>query len=241
MQPPLHLRIEQVDAVSMAWEVFRGHLVDAAHARATATFDAWHVSLDEPDRKSPAPLVSVLVDRAAVRAHVVRRVLMHAFEAYEGSPGVILTREVERWAGELVGSIDLGLSSDELARELGVYLFAAIVGTSRLPITSLESPLPSFSLGQWCYLPNLPAGDEPLRDPIALVRAALATEAAGSVQAKALETALRVIDPEQVTSLADVVAEFAARNADAPDAVPALVARCSMASRCRPTRRSPTG
>ncbi len=221
VQPPLRLRIEQVDAISMPWEVFRGHLVDAALARATVTFDAWHVWLDEPAAKSPAPLVSVLVDRAA-SAHVVRRVLMHAFEAYEASPGVILSREVDKWIPELVGTIDGGLADDALSTELSAYVYAAIVGTSRLPITSLESPLPSFSLGQWCYVPNLPGGDEPLMDPIALMRVALAANASTAVRAKALETALRAIGRRQIGPLADVLAEFAGQHLHAADTVPAL-------------------
>ena len=41
------------------------------------------------------------------RLYIVRRILSHGFEAYEDSPGVILSREVQKWVAELVGTIAL--------------------------------------------------------------------------------------------------------------------------------------
>ena len=123
---------------------------------------------------------------------VVRQILTYGFEAYEDPPGVIETRPVEKWVRELVGTVDLArLPRKELPHELGIYLMLAVVGTSRLPITSLESPLPAFSLGQLAYLPSLSGSEETWTDPIAMFRSAVDGGLPVFEQAKALETALR--------------------------------------------------
>ena len=83
------------------------------------------------------------------------------------------------------------LPREELPHELGIYLMLAVVGTSRLPITSLESPLPAFSLGQLAYLPSLSGSEETWTDPIAMFRTAVDGGLPVFEQTKALETALR--------------------------------------------------
>lgn len=184
------LSIEKRLQESWRWEVFRGHLLDAAHTRETAVFDAWHVALDTAGQES-TPLISVLLDAPGVKLHVVRRILVHAFEAYEDSPGVILSRPVEKWTAELVSTARLEQAThDHVEAELRHALFSAVVGTSRLPITSLESPLPAYSFGQLAYLPSL-RGKECWHDSAKFLEAALAATAEPAEQARALELALR--------------------------------------------------
>lgn len=102
---------------------------------------------------APAPLISLKFDATDRRLFVIRNILVHAWEAYESTPGVIDSRPVQKWAAELVGAIDLAARDDgeNLRDEIGKYLAFAMLGTSKLPITSLETPLPAFSLGQIMY------------------------------------------------------------------------------------------
>ncbi|MEX0977847.1 MAG: hypothetical protein WDZ48_03290, partial [Pirellulales bacterium] len=131
------LRIEHVPEETVGWETFRGHLVDAAHARTTQRFAAWHVFLDSGNAPAEAPILSIRSGREPSRIFVTRQILSHAFEAYEDSPGVILSRPVQKWISELVGAIEPESIQRGTARdELGTLLFQAVVGTSRLPITS---------------------------------------------------------------------------------------------------------
>ena len=62
-------------------------------------------------------------------------------------------REKCKWVRELIGTIDLARFADlaELRDELICQLFLAVVGTSRLPLHSVEAPLPGFSFGQLFY------------------------------------------------------------------------------------------
>lgn len=190
--PPAKLRIEQVAEESVRWEIFRGHLLEPAHSRETGRFAAWHVFLDSPEARAEAPLLTIRHAREPNAIHVTRQILTAGFEAYEESPGVILTRPVEKWVAELVGTIESPeADADRVAGELEHLLFLAVIGTSRLPITSLESPLPDFSLGRLAYLPGLAAGEQPWDDPIAFLARALEGDRPLVEQAKALETALR--------------------------------------------------
>ena len=74
------------------------------------------------------------------------------------SANTILTREAKRWQRELVGTVIIDRLDDAgaLRDELACLLFQAVVGASRLPLTSIESPLPLFALGQigYCFRPN---------------------------------------------------------------------------------------
>jgi hypothetical protein len=73
------------------------------------------------------------------------------------------SREAVRWRRELVGTVYLSCfaHAGHLRDELACLLFQAVVGTSRLPLTSIESPLPDFSLGRLLYLYR-PRGSSPL-------------------------------------------------------------------------------
>lgn len=99
------------------------------------------------------PLLAVRWDRRDGVVHVTRSILCRVQEGYDAGGGVFETRPAEKWVRELVGSIRLvefstaGSFRDELAG----LLQSAVVGTSRLPLTSLESPLPQFTMGRLAY------------------------------------------------------------------------------------------
>ena len=140
---------------------------------------------------------------------------MFAFEAYEESPDVILDREVEKWSSELTGTIDVDrFDVDQLTSEVAAYVYLAVIGTSRLPITSLESPLPALSLGQLSYSPRLNTSAAPFTDSISFASAAFDRNRPVSLDAKALETALRSIDPSRVAELATVLVSNVIRRRD---------------------------
>jgi hypothetical protein len=205
--PPRQLRIEHVADETVRWETFRGQLLDPAHTRQEERFAAWHVFLDEV-APAAAPLVSIRWQRDQNKVFVTRQILCRGFEAYEDAPGVILSRPVEKWVAELVGTVDAASTGDDaLGRELGRLLFLAVVGISRLPITSLETPLPAFTLGRLAYVPTLSDATQPWSDPIEFLARAIATGRNVEQQAKALETALRAEPAQPTDRLANFLAE----------------------------------
>jgi hypothetical protein len=148
-------RWEHVSAQEISWEVFRNRLLDAAHTRQRRVFEAWNVWLFESGERSGEPLIAVKFDTATNQVHVVRAIHCHAWEAYDSGGNVILSRETKKWVRELVGTIELAhiTSVEEFRDELIAQLFNAVVGSSRLPLTSVEAPLPGFTLGDlvYCY------------------------------------------------------------------------------------------
>jgi hypothetical protein len=211
------LRIEHIECQQAAWEIFRGHLLDPAHTRHTASFEAWNVFLDDQST-ALTPLISILWQTDARLIHVVRRILTHGFEAYEDSPGVILSRPAHKWVAELVGTIELEqFPPATLECELATYVFLAIIGTSRLPITPLESPLPAFSLGQFAFVPNVPEADDAWNDPTDFLRNALDGNLSSIEQAKALETALRAEPLDRLPQLVRILQESSLRRSGEPD------------------------
>jgi hypothetical protein len=201
---PAKLRIERVDREELPWEVFRGHLLDPSHVRSVAHFEVWNVFLDQVAAPAAAPLISIKLQGETCQVHVTRQILTYGFEAYEDPPGVFLSRPVHKWVAELVGTIDLRwFQKDDAALtvELATYVFLAVIGGNRLPITSIESPLPAFSLGQFSYLPRLQGSTGPWTDPVAFLSAALDDQRPLVEQAKALETALRASSTDQLPAL----------------------------------------
>jgi hypothetical protein len=163
--PATTLEWEHRSAEEVSWEVFRGRLLDPAHTRQRRTFESWNLYLMQNAERSAEPLLSVKWDAAAAEIHVVRAILSYGHEAYDAGGNVILTREVRKWLRELVGIIAIAdfASADELRAELGCRLFQAVVGTSRLPLTSVEAPLPAFTFGELAYLTGTDAAAEPMR------------------------------------------------------------------------------
>src|SRR5262249_28817245 len=100
------------------------------------------------------PLLGVRLDLAGGEIHVVRGLDSYVWEGHDSGGGVYLSRERRKWVRELVGTLALAscASLDELRDELICRLFHAVVGT-RLPLSSVEAPLPAFSFGElfYCY------------------------------------------------------------------------------------------
>jgi hypothetical protein len=204
--PPYTLRIEHRPQETTPWEIFAGHLLDRSLTRQQQTFDAWHLYLDEASQAADVPLVSLRWQAPSQRLYVTRNILTHAHEAYESTPGVILTRPTQKWIQELVGTLDpAGRIVQDVQDEIGQLVLMALAGISRLPITSVESPLTEFALGRIGYLPQHVATDSATDGPLEFARRALGTQAAPHEQAKALETALRAISTEQTEPLAGLL------------------------------------
>lgn len=211
---PHVVRVAHADQETVRWEIFLGHLLDQAATRRIETFSAWHVFLDRATVRAENPLLSIYWNAAAQTVFVTRQILTHAFEAFEESPGVIGTRAVQKWVRELVGAISTReLDASEIEVQLGQLVYLAVVGLSRLPITSLESPLPCFSLGELAYFP----GDSRAMDnghPKADRLFALLAGAEVAVAARALEFALRGLPPEADQQMIATLAQIEPERVD---------------------------
>lgn len=189
LAPGLSLQREHHAARTQRWEIHHGRLLDPAHTRQEQTFEEWNLYLVEDGQRSPGPLLSLKRDAAGLRLHVVRGVLCHAWEGYDAGGGTILSRETTRWVSELCGTIVLSeLHGEALLDELVCIVFHAVVGASRLPLTSVETPLPQFSLGRLGYFFGGTAALNPLE------------------RIKWLETMLHATPAEEMSRLVDPLA-----------------------------------
>jgi hypothetical protein len=193
----LRLHWTAARAEDVSWEVFRGCLVPVAQTRQQARFLSWHITEDGAD----TPLLSVRLDVNAGVVHVTRGILCHVWEGYDSGGGVIESREVQRWTRELVGSAELHrfLDLDELRDELTCLIWQAIVGTSRLPLHSVEAPLPAFSLGQlhYCYRPWAADVGTPIISGPTLIDGLGRAELSHRERARLLEFVIRAIHPNE--------------------------------------------
>jgi hypothetical protein len=178
----------------LPWEVFQGCLLAPSQTRLRRRLVAWNVFWTDAGGRSAEPILAVKLDAEAGHLHVVRGLLCHVWEGYDAGDNVYLSREAMRWVRELVGTVALGQVADvpELRRALAGLVFRAVIGTSRLPLTSVESPLPTFSLGQLAYFYQPQAnGANGTRSRQALLSRALTAECSWSDKAKVLEAVLR--------------------------------------------------
>src|SRR5207249_1826541 len=93
----------------------------------------------------------------------------------------------------------------DLLDELVCRVFHAVVGASRLPLTSVEAPLPAFSLGRlaWFYRPGLRTeSSAPLCTWAELLEAMRGTGLSGIEQAKLLEKLLHATPQNAMADLA---------------------------------------
>jgi hypothetical protein len=201
--PDLHLTWTSARAEDMPWEIFRGRLLPPSQTRQQARFLSWHVA-----EEGGEPMLSVRLDVNAGVVHMTRGILCYIWEGYDAGGGVIESREVQRWTTELVGSAELDRFPDieELRDELVCLVWQAIVGTSKLPLNSVEAPLPTFTFGQlhYVYRPWTVDLQEPMRDwqlaPALMER----PELSHRERARILEAVLR--EPSKtVTSAADLL------------------------------------
>jgi hypothetical protein len=153
-KPDISFSFDSQVLEEVPWELFRGHLLGPRHTRASKRFESWNVFLGKNENIPEQPLISVKLDVVAQELHVVRSLRCAVWEGYEASPNTFLSRELIKWVPELSATLDLTKfhNDRELLDELTCQLFHAFVGKSRLPLTSVESPLPQFSLGQATYV-----------------------------------------------------------------------------------------
>jgi hypothetical protein len=153
--PALQLEWQHEPCEETPWEVFRGRLSPRRLSGQTATLESWNVYLRQDGDCSSEPLLSLKLDWERRRLHVVRGLLCWTWEGYHAGDNVYLSREVQRWLRELVGSVELAeCEPGKLRVELALWLFRAVVGLSRLPLTSVEAPLPAFTLGELAFFYN---------------------------------------------------------------------------------------
>lgn len=194
------------------WEIFHGRLLDGSQTRRRQAFETWAVDRLADGAGQAEPMIGARLDPDAQQVHITRAIHCHTWEGYHAGDGVYLSREVQKWISELVGSINLDrfFDLDELRDELVCRLFHAVVGNSRLPLTSVEAPLPAFSMGQLGYFhrPAHVASAPPLASFRELIAQAVHADLAWIEQVKLLELVLRSVGPNDVPSAAE---SFAAR------------------------------
>jgi hypothetical protein len=198
--PSVRLEWEHVATEDTPWEVHRGRLMARNLSREYATFESFNIHLWRDGERSGEPLVSLKLDAAAGKLHIVRGLLSWVWEGYDAGGNVYLSREVPRWVRELVGTVDLAAASD-LRTELAGWIFAAVVGLSRLPLTSVEAPIPAFSLGEVAHVYRPGSGERPLTS----WRELLACRRDGwpqAVRTKWLEFLLRATPAAEIADLA---------------------------------------
>lgn len=202
--PGLELEWERWSAQEVPWELFRGQLLPPAQTRGHAVFDTWNVYRIEGGRRSDEPLLSLKLDRAAQVVYVTRAIHCYTWEGYHAGDNVYLSRETQRWMNELVGSVDLKRSDAACRHDLINLLFLAVVGVSRLPLTSVEAPLPEFSLGQLGYFFGF--GDR-ASEPGHPVERLLRARQPDRRNPRLFELAIRATPAEEPAALAASIAE----------------------------------
>ncbi len=209
--PHTTLEWEQLPAEETVWEVFQGRLLDRAHTRRQRTFEAWNVYLRAGEARSAEPLLAVKLDLGEGELHVTRGLLCHVWEGYHAGDNVYLSREAMRWLRELIGTIALPhfADIDELHDELTGRLFQAVVGASRLPLTSVEAPLPGFALGELAYFYRREGQRDggPMRWWRDLLAGGLHQELSWSEKTKLLEAVLRATPAADLAEAANLFAE----------------------------------
>src|SRR5713226_759178 len=152
--PRSALEWQHCPSEEVAWEIHQGRLLDPAHTRLRQRFESWNVFDIRSGNRSAEPILSLKLDAGSRQLHVTRAVHCYAWEGYHAGDNIYLSRETRKWVRELVGTIHLDGFQDaqELRDEIICLLFQAVVGCSRLPLQSVEAPLPDFSLGSLAYL-----------------------------------------------------------------------------------------
>lgn len=195
--PGLALAWEAGVEVDVSWEIFQGRLLDPAHTRLRHGFQAWQVFRVEDGQRSPEPILAVLLDAENEVVFVTRAMDSYAWEGYHAGDNVFLSRETRKWVRELVGAIPLCQfrAAADFRDELICRVFQAVVGASRLPLTSVEAPLPLFSLGElaFFYRSYLSAREDagPMHSARDLIERAWRPDLSWLEKVKLLETLLR--------------------------------------------------
>lgn len=209
--PGIELKFEH-KSEEISWEIFKGRLLEPAHTRICQEFESWSAYWVEGETRSEEPIIALKLDTAARQIHVVRAIYSYVWEGFDDGSNVIESREITRWVRELVGTIHLGefQTGGELMDEIVCLIFQAVVGTGRLPLTSLESPLPAFTLGRLLYFfgGQSRIDTRPTRSIGDLIRSALISNLARREEVKLLETVLRATSQKQLSNIAKIFVGF---------------------------------
>jgi hypothetical protein len=201
---PAWLIVESRPDEELFWELLHGRLLDGSQTRQRRRFKTWAIDLiDAAGERSSEPILAIRFDATNGRLYVTRAILVRAHETYDGGSNVILTREVQKWWRELVGTIILDRvpTAGALRDELACLLFHAVVGTSRLPLTSIEAPLPGFAFGQIGYVRRPTNATGSLRSPGDLAELLKLKDLAESERVKTLELMLRATPHGEIPGL----------------------------------------
>jgi hypothetical protein len=209
------------------WEVYQGRLLDPAHTRNRKTFETWSLAMTAKDNGRPEPILTARLDAAGRQVYVTRAIYCHAWEGYHAGDNVYLSRPTKKWVQELVGTalLDDFSSVDEMRDELISLLFHAVVGTSRLPLTSTESPLPAFSLGELAYVYHSNGDTGSMGTASELIGRGLHADLSPQEAAKLLDALLRATPRSEI---GDIIGRFFARWTEIghlPEELPALYRR----------------
>jgi hypothetical protein len=193
----------------LRWELHQGRLVPPRYARQVRPFETWTVYVQESGQPARA-MVSILRALDGSQWFVTRQIQSWVWEAYESAPNVFDSHEVARGVTELVGAIDLRdcPSPQDLEDELTTLVWRAVIGLSRLPLTSIEAPIPEFSLGRLGYFPDGGIAPQPRASSILCLDECPPGPPDGLlIQAKRLELAIRGTGSPSVVALADSIVE----------------------------------
>jgi hypothetical protein len=211
----IQLEFENLTVEQTPWEILRGQLIPGHLTRNMEVFESWNVFMVRDGQRSGEPVLSVKLDAKHGQLHIVRGLLCWTWEGYHAGDNVYLSREVQRWVRELVRTFSIdALLAENLSEELALWLFRAVVGLSRLPLTSLEAPLPAFVLGELAYFRQDLADNR--HEPLASWRQLLTAYCAdwqAEQQSKWLEFLLRCLPADDVGDAAAAFVNYL-RDAD---------------------------
>ncbi len=244
--PSFQWRLEVLPHQTIRWEIFQGQLLGPSKTRREQTFTSWRVWIEPLDRATklegtvPSPWLAVHWSESDATLYVVRYLLVNGWEAVESSPGVIVSRPARQWLPELMSSIRVSnvavpasgpaesssMSGEAVRSALDAALRLVSTGVSRLPIVSVESPHPFFSLGISCAglqgggRAGFPSGV--IHDPWQLWEreVAAAAKVGASIRPWVLEFLLRALSSDQIGRLAG---ELTTRLANPTEAIPTLL------------------
>jgi hypothetical protein len=205
------LEWQQQTNEQVPWEVYRGRLLDPAHTRLRQAFESWNVFWIDEQGRSTEPILSLKLASSVGQIHVTRAIYCYAWEAYDAGDRVVMTREVRKWVCELIGTLSLEEFENlaDVRDELAGLLFRAVVGNSRLPLTSVEAALPAFSLGRLAYfhrprLPGQPPVCQPMQSFQQLIQEGLHAGLTWLEKIKLLEAVLRQVAPAEIGPAAEL-------------------------------------
>jgi hypothetical protein len=216
--PGLELAWEYRASEEIAWEIYRGRLLPPGQTREKRSFAASSIRILESGVASAHPLLSLKLDTENALLHVVRGLRCYVWEPYDSGSNVILSRETIAWVPELVGTLRLDgpITPEEFRQEIAHRITDAVVGASRLPLSSAESPLPAFSLGQLAYCDRPMETGRPCRSWREWIRHVFTEPVPWKTTIRGFDFLLRAIVSEEIPEAAAIFAECLQEKHDLP-------------------------